>query len=197
MDEFWWINLSGMLFLLAITPGPNNLILLRAGAGLDGLSRRAAVLGIQSGSLFVLCLSWLGWHFLEGVHLLPAGALDWISRGMLVLLAVLLILGSRSKKGADTLPKTGVAFAGLMTFQLANPKSWLLAVSVIAFLPAAWKWTDILLLLIVFSVIPLFCQIVWLIAGKAVHVIFHDHHFLAGALHWGTAIILMSYAFWV
>lgn len=114
-----------LIFAAAITPGPNNVIVMNAGArgGLAGGCQ--AVAGVIVGSLLLLALS------TGGVAALIVGeprahqALSWLGAGWLIWTGGTMILraGVVADATGSTLPCTVL---GVAAFQLINPKAWLL-----------------------------------------------------------------------
>ena len=194
MADYWWLNMAGMLLFLAITPGPNNLILLRAGSGQGTLSRSQALWGIQLGSFLVLLLSWAGVNGLRSFHTEAEIWMDIASRLVLVLLAILLVKGSRPAGIKEEKPTAGLLFFGLLSFQLFNPKSWLLCLAVIAFLPEKTGFQGGVVLLLIFVGVTLFCQLSWLGLGRLLAGLFERHVFLEQGFLWTTALLLVIYA---
>lgn len=122
-----------LLFCLvaSITPGPNNLLLMRSGAAF-GIRRSAGhMLGIQIGCLGLLLLCYLG---IGAVLLaLPVAftLLHWACFAYLVWLAWAILRDGRAT-GAVT--AVGVAGRPLQwyestLFQLINPKAWMMAIT--------------------------------------------------------------------
>lgn len=114
----------------SVTPGPNNLLLMRSGAAF-GIRRSAAhILGIQAGCLCLLVLCHLG----IGAMLLALPAAFTVLRALcclyLLWLAVMIFRDGRT-------PARSTAAAGpagrpmrwyeASIFQLVNPKAWMMA----------------------------------------------------------------------
>jgi threonine/homoserine/homoserine lactone efflux protein len=156
-----YLGVIGVVTVAAITPGPNNLIVLRA-ASRDGIRGAVpAILGVVTGGLALLSVVLLATRAafaLDGqlrtaVALVGAGYLAWLGLG-------LIRHAGRSARGAPELPAPSMF--GLLAFQVVNPKCWMLVLTAIGAAPAgrtAWP------LAIVFTAIPTACLLAWAVAG--------------------------------
>jgi threonine/homoserine/homoserine lactone efflux protein len=124
--------LATFCLLASVTPGPNNLLLLRSGA-VFGLRRTAGhMAGIQLGCLGLLVLCHLG---IGAMLLALPGAftvLRWGCFAYLLWLAAAILLESRAPaRSAATGPAGAVArpmrWHEACAFQLINPKAWMMA----------------------------------------------------------------------
>lgn len=179
-------GLAGLLLLITLSPGPNNLVLLNVGTS-GGMSRAfAAVLGIQVGSLLVLALVWLG---VVGGALIAGLDRLMVYGGALLLIIMAFSIFMGGKNGSVKMP--AMAFWPLMLFQLANPKSWMLVFAALSVIP---KQNDALLegavFLTIFVLAPLCAQLIWLAAGAVIREKFDQsqrfdllfRYLMAGAL---------------
>lgn len=120
-----------LIFAAAITPGPNNVIVMNAGSRAGLVGGCQAVAGVIVGSLLLLALS------TGGVAALVVGeprahqALSWLGAGWLTWTGGTLILraGVVADTTGSTLPGTVL---GVAAFQLFNPKAWLLVLTATA-----------------------------------------------------------------
>jgi threonine/homoserine/homoserine lactone efflux protein len=150
----------GLLVATAITPGPNNVIVMEAGAR-GGSAAAAAILGVSAGTVVLLVLAWSG-----------VGAIVETAPGLKLALstvggAYLIWLGfgiastkSESSSRAGALPASVPAIA---VFQLLNPKAWILVITVTAALPGVGLVGITALILVVTST----CLAIWAGAGAA------------------------------
>ena len=153
------LTLCGLLCVAAITPGPNNLVVLRAvgHAGIRGAV--PAIISIVLGGLLLLGVMALGTGAVFAAH---PSLRRWIGAvGSLYLVW----LGMSLCAGGIAPPKTGTASCesplpartlGLIGFQFLNPKSWVMVLTVLAALPAN-ALHDYLPLAGLFELIPTFC----------------------------------------
>jgi threonine/homoserine/homoserine lactone efflux protein len=155
------LPVTGVLTAAAITPGPNNTIVMQAGA--RGLAHAAApIAGVVAGSLLLLAMVWAG----------LAGALaasPWASVALAVCGAIYLAwLGARMvvHAGAEAerhglLPSSLIGVAG---FQLLNPKAWVLVTTAAAAMSGE---SGIFLLAPLMVLITSACLLLWALAGAA------------------------------
>ncbi|MBO9661827.1 LysE family transporter [Dokdonella sp.] len=154
---------AGLLAVAAITPGPNNLIVMHAAAARvrDALP---AVAGIVGGGLLVLSLVVFGvgaafgaWPWLRAVAAaLGAGYLAWLG---------LRLAWRGSSAGATAALPRG--FFALCAFQLANPKTWVMMLTIVAAMPAQDAATTWLRLAPLAVAIPIPCLLLWAGFGRA------------------------------
>jgi threonine/homoserine/homoserine lactone efflux protein len=117
----------------SITPGPNNLLLMRSGA-LFGVRRSLwHLLGVQTGFIGLVVLAHLGAAAL--LLALPGvfGLLRWACFAYLLWLAWLILRDARaSTVTATRQPAAGrpMRFIEALLFQLINPKAWMMALTV-------------------------------------------------------------------
>jgi len=155
---------AGLLFVAAITPGPNNLVVLRAAghAGLRGAL--PAIVGIVCGGLLLLAVMVLG----AGTAF---AAYPPLRRWVGAIGALYLIWLGLSLCAAGVAPRQSVASAalpagtsGLIGFQFLNPKSWVLVLTVLTAMPLAGL-RDYLPLAGLFVLIPAACLLLWAVLG--------------------------------
>lgn len=161
------IALAGLLCVAAITPGPNNLVVLRA-AGHAGIRAAVpAITGIVLGGLLLLALVAAGAGMAFAAH--PSLKL-WIGAiGALYLawLGVSLCVGGmtpRQSRASSAEPALPAGTLGLIGFQFLNPKSWVMVLTVLTALPAT-TLRDYLPLAGLFVLIPTLCLLLWASLG--------------------------------
>ncbi len=159
------MSVAGFVTIAAVTPGPNNLIVLRAAsrAGVGGAL--PAIAGVVLGGLAVLAIALVAsdaaFAAEPRLRVAAGGAgclyLMWLG------LSLVRHAGRPSSGPARGLPAPSVA--GLVTFQLLNPKAWVMVMTAIGAMPTgAQPWWS---LGVVFTVIPASCLLLWAIAGVA------------------------------
>jgi threonine/homoserine/homoserine lactone efflux protein len=161
------IALAGLLCVAAITPGPNNLVILRA-AGHAGLrAALPALLGIVLGGLLLLTVTALG----AGTAFAAHPGLRWwigaIGSLYLVWLGVALLAGSLAPRRNGTAavePVLPAGTLGLLGFQFLNPKGWVMVLTALATLPTTGLH-DYLSLAGLFVLIPTLCLLLWASLG--------------------------------
>lgn len=154
------------LFLLiaAISPGPNNLVVMRVAARNGWAAALPAVTGVIAGGLVLLVLVTAGagrafaaWPWLRAM--IEIGGVLY-----LVWLGARLIAAAGRDAGSMTLP---AGLAGLFGFQFLNPKGWVMVLTVVAALPATGAADALLHLAPLFICIPAACLLLWAGMGSA------------------------------
>lgn len=162
MDQL--LAAAGLLGVAAITPGPNNLVVLRAAghAGLRGAM--PAIVGIVGGGLLLLAIMALG----AGTVFAAYPSLQrWVGTIGALYLAWLGFslcaagIAAKPPAAATTLPAGTLALVG---FQFLNPKSWVLVLTVLAAMPIASPG-DYLPLAGLFVLVPAACLLLWALLG--------------------------------
>lgn len=164
------LAMAGILIAGAVTPGPNNFVVLRQAARLGWRGALPPIIGVVAGSLTLLFIVSAGAEaaLSAAPRLGPAvtavGCLYLVWLGARLLAARPPAAGEPATESA-TLP---AGAWGLLVFQLVNPKAWLLVLTVTASaygslgpgraLPA---------LAVLFVVIPTACLALWAWAGVA------------------------------
>jgi threonine/homoserine/homoserine lactone efflux protein len=155
----------GLLCVAAITPGPNNLVVLRAAghAGLRGAL--PAIVGIVCGGLLLLAVMALGAGAMFATHPPLRRWAGMIGALYLVWLGVsLCVAGIALRRAAATSAALPAGILGLIGFQFLNPKSWVIVLSVLAAMPATGL-RDYLPLAGLFVLIPTLCLLLWAALG--------------------------------
>ena len=155
----------GLLCVAAITPGPNNLVVLRAAghAGLRGAL--PAMVGIVCGGLLLLAVTALGAGAVLAAH--PplrrwAGAIGAL---YLIWLGIsLCTAGVAPRHAAATSAALPAGTLGLIGFQFLNPKSWVIVLTMLAAVPATGL-RDYLPLAGLFVLVPALCLLLWAALG--------------------------------
>jgi threonine/homoserine/homoserine lactone efflux protein len=122
----------------SITPGPNNLLLMRSGARFGVRRSVPHLVGVQVGFLGLVLLSWLG----VGAVLLAAPAaftvLRWACFAYLLWLAAMILRETGVARGAAAQPANATQVARPMSwfeataFQLINAKAWMMGITVVS-----------------------------------------------------------------
>jgi threonine/homoserine/homoserine lactone efflux protein len=150
----------GVLFAAAITPGPNNVIVMQAGA--RGMAPAiGAVLGVVGGSMLLLIFTWFGFGlamwavpaFTLILHMLGGAYLAWMGFALMA--------RDHTSAPAGAVPSTTLSIAA---FQLLNPKAWLLVVAAVAVMPAEKSFAVLVLLMVA---VTSACSVLWALAGTA------------------------------
>lgn len=156
-----------LVAVAAITPGPNNLIVLGA-ASRGGIGRALpAIAGVVAGSLVLLGFGMTGLvaafeaqQMLRPVLTAAGGLyLGWLG-------AMMACHAGRPAhaKSQTSLPNT---FVGVGVFQLFNPKGWVLIMTAIAASARERTSSDPLALALVIIVVTTICLGAWALAGAS------------------------------
>lgn len=194
--------LAAFTFVMSITPGPNNLMLLTSGARF-GMRRTAAHLaGITLGFLAVVLIAYAGVGTLIAAY--PA-----LTRGLTIAcVAYLLWLGYqllRASWNDDQAESASGTIAGrphtclqATLFQLVNPKCWGAAVTAAGIVtrdalpPAA----SVLLLLGVTAVVNPPCTATWALFGASLRPLLHRRA-VRIAFSVSMALLILLTAWWM
>lgn len=159
------MSIAGLVTIAAVTPGPNNLIVLRAASRAGVRGALPAIAGVVLGGLAVLATALVASDAAFAAEPRLRFAVGGAGCLYLIWLGSSLVrhAGRPSSEPARGLPAASVA--GLFTFQFLNPKSWVMVLTAIGALPAgdAPRWS----LGVVFTAIPASCLLSWAIAGAA------------------------------
>lgn len=174
------LALAAFVFVVSITPGPNNLMLAASGVGF-GLRRTVPhMAGIWVGFLLLLVVCGLGVGALVMEHAGAALALKLAGTGYLLYLAWTL----RGSLNLDDAGARGrpMSFLGAALFQFANPKGWLAGVTMVsAFLPSLGNgWSALALLCLVACIVNVPCIWSWALLGATIRARLHDARWRRG-----------------
>lgn len=163
------IGVAGLVAVAAITPGPNNLVVMRAAAHLGFTGALPAIAGIVAGGLAMLLLVMAGAGVLFAAEprlypLITVGGgayLCWLG-ACLVKDSFADPDGHRATPGR-ALP---VGAVGMFGFQFLNPKSWVMVLIATSAVRGGTEASQIFLpLAALFTVIPALCLVLWCALG--------------------------------
>ena len=158
------IPIAGLVVVAAMTPGPNNLVVLRAAARSGMVAAIPAIAGIVTGGLALVGLVAAG----AGAALSAEPRLQTVMAlsGCLYLawLGLRLVVRAGPPAGPEAsagrpLPAGAVALFG---FQFLNPKAWMMVLTATA-APGVTFWQ----LAALFAIIPPVCLALWSAGGAA------------------------------
>lgn len=150
--------------VMAITPGPNNLLLLSSGL-IFGLRRTTGHLtGILAGVWLQICLTGLGLGLLFSRFPALQLALKMLGTLYMLWLAWRLWRAAAAQAKSSARP---IGFFAALGFQFVNPKAWLMATTVIAvFVPSGAVYAERLAITaLIFIVVALPCITLWAASG--------------------------------
>lgn len=163
------VGVAGLLFVAAITPGPNNLVVIRAAAHAGLRGALPAIGGVIAGGVVMLMLATTGAGVLFTTErhiyeLLLVGASTY-----LCWLGLILIIDSFDAPGQIQQSRGGPLPAGpvgLFAFQFLNPKSWAMVLTVtMETQRSSTGLSDFLPVMALFVVIPALCLTLWAMLG--------------------------------
>lgn len=156
------LAVAALLSVAAITPGPNNLVVLRAAAHGGFVRTLPAVISIVLGSIALLATvvagagaALIAWPAL-GAAISTAGAL------YLVWLGLRMIMTAHAEGLSSDLP---AGIFGLFLFQFLNPKGWVMVLSVVTAVREKNALDTFVRLAPLFACIPAICLLLWAALG--------------------------------
>lgn len=164
------IATAGVLIAGAVTPGPNNFVVLRQAARLGWPGAVPPIAGIVVGSLTLLVLVSTGSRVVLGAVPHLATAVAAVGALYLAGLGARLAAARPAAEGAHSIEpaRLPAGAGGLVLFQLVNPKAWLLVLTVTASAHGSLGPGRALpALAVLFVVIPTACLALWAWAGVA------------------------------
>lgn len=166
MESHSLLPVIGVLVAAAITPGPNNFMVMDASARGGLAAARRIVLGVVLGSLLLLALIAAGVG--QAMRAVPAIGIVLSAGGGVYLawLGVTLLLrrresGSTDARGGFAAP---ASMLGVAAFQLLNPKAWVLTTTAAA---AMSKDGRLVILAGLTVLVTSACLGIWALAGTA------------------------------
>ena len=163
------IGAAGLIAVAAITPGPNNLVVMRAASHCGFMGALPAIAGILAGGLAMLLLVMAGADVVfaaeprlyRGITVGGVMYLCWLGGSLLI--------GSFAKPGRHGATPTRAlpaGAAGLFGFQFLNPKSWVMVLTVTSAVRGGAEASQVFLpLAALFTVIPALCLALWCALG--------------------------------
>jgi threonine/homoserine/homoserine lactone efflux protein len=170
-------GLPGAIVLLlaaTVTPGPNNLLMLRIGLVHGLRAVLAPATGVVLGGVAMLLLSCAGLARAFAAHPWLRAATAICGAGCVMWLGVRLICGSGPAVRVPVRSATGSAhdLLRMFLFQFVNPNSWLLVLTITAAASAAS--VSLATLVALFIVIPYGCLALWAGGGSLAAGLLHD-----------------------
>ncbi|HUH89826.1 MAG TPA: LysE family translocator [Lysobacter sp.] len=162
------LGAAGLIAAAAITPGPNNLVVMRVAMHAGFIGALPAIAGILAGGLVMLLLVVAGAGVLFAAvprlhHVITVGG-----GAYLCWLGARLVMDSFAKSSAQgaaghALPSDAAALFG---FQFLNPKSWVMVLTVTSAVRAGTEASQVFLpLAVLFTLIPALCLALWSALG--------------------------------
>ncbi len=196
--------LAAFTFVMAITPGPNNFMLLSSGARFGMRRTTAHLLGVTSGFLGIVLIAYAGVGTLIETYPILKSALTVVCVLYLAWLGYQLLregfarqvtIDAGASEPLTSAPQTWLQGA---LFQLVNPKAWGAAVAAVGIvarnaLPPA---TSLLLLLGVTAAILPPCTVTWVLFGAGLRP-FLRVRWIRIAFNISMAALILVTAWWM
>jgi threonine/homoserine/homoserine lactone efflux protein len=160
--------LFGFAFVMSISPGPGNFLLLSSGANFGFIKSLPLVLGISIGFLSIVVLVGIGLGEILKQNPVIFNLLRIICGGYVIWLAAK-IASSRSL-GADSSDKMmkPIGFVQAALLQWLNPKAWAVAlIATVAYTTPDNYLINLILLVVLFALVNIPTISVWALSGAA------------------------------
>jgi len=124
------VTIVGLLVIAAVTPGPNNIVVMDLAARRGVTAALPAIGGVVAGGTAALLLAHFGLGAVLATHPRVAGYATALGAAYLGWLGARLFLRApRPDETSNSLIPHG-SFGALAAFQLCNPKCWVLVIAV-------------------------------------------------------------------
>ena len=168
------LNLTALAlfaFVSSITPGPNNLLVMRSGARFGLAPTGPHVLGIEAGLAGLVVLAHLGVGAL--LLALPAAfdVLRWACFAYLLWLAWRVLGDDGASAQLSDARARPMSVPAAALFQLVNPKAWMMAITGISAFSTGGALTagGLGTVIVIFIAIGTPCVLCWALWGAAIH----------------------------
>lgn len=160
------VGVASLIAVAAITPGPNNLIIMQEAAQRSLAPAVSAIVGVIVGSVVLLAIVWLSAGALFEAAPRARPILTFAGAAYLIWLG--LSSAWRAGNGRSGRFASPSGWMGLAVFQLANPKAWILVLTATAAMSAIYgSWTGLFILAVVLVAITTASLAIWAVAGSA------------------------------
>ncbi len=201
MDTVLLSSLLGFAFVAAVTPGPNNLMIMTSGAAFGWRKSLGHLWGIAIGFGFMNAAVTLGLGhvveqlpgFLTAIKVAGAAWLLWLAFRFLSFKPPSTDNPDANARGRP------LRFHEAALFQWVNPKGWTLALAVasgyVGLMPSHWLRAGVVA--VIFLVMTLVCTTLWMLAGEALHRLLNSpvmgrvFSYLMAGLIAATAIVIL------
>ena len=148
-----------------LTPGPNNILLAYSGANFGFRKTLPHIVGIRIGMTCMHLAMLLGLGKLFEQYPMLHQVLSVFAASYIIYLAIKIARGKPNSSNSSASPMT---FRQAALFQLVNPKSWAMLLTLVTALtlPNEQYWPSALLGVIVFNLATLPCSFFWVGVGR-------------------------------
>ena len=169
------IALVGFAFVMSISPGPGNFILLASGANFGFRRSVPIVLGISIGFLSMLLAVGLGVGPVLQEHQSVYTALKLLCAAYVVWLALKIARAAPMADAGTDKPERPISFLQASLFQLVNPKAWAVALIVtVSYTSPANYLPSLILMIVVFAIVTVPSISVWALFGVGLRRLLRD-----------------------
>ena len=163
-----------LLFAATVTPGPNNLLMLRIGLENGRHAALAPATGVVLGGVAMLLLTCAGLARAFAAHPWLRVATAICGAGWVMWLGVRLMCSSGAVTGARLRSGGGGArdLLRMFLFQFVNPKSWILVLTITA--AAGDTAVSLATLIVLFILVPYGCLALWAGGGSLAGSLLRD-----------------------
>lgn len=169
------VALVGFAFVMSISPGPSNLILLASGVNFGFVRSLPIVLGVSAGFLSMVLVIGLGLGPVLHEYPLVYAGLKLICAAYVFWLAVKIARSAPSGGPSADKPERPISFAQAALLQLVNPKAWAVALIVtVSYTTPVNYLASLLAMIAVFAVVNLPSISMWALFGVGLRQILND-----------------------
>jgi threonine/homoserine/homoserine lactone efflux protein len=170
MDASLFLSMLGFLWVAAITPGPNNMLLTTSGANFGFMRSLLLMIGIMLGMQSILLLVAFGVGSLILVYPALHLVLKILGSLYLLWLAWKVATAAYEKLETDVAPPKPIRLYQGWLLQFLNPKAWLMALGAVASfsLAGAQYNSSILAISLGIFVVNIIAGVIWLGFGTVI-----------------------------
>jgi threonine/homoserine/homoserine lactone efflux protein len=188
MDPNLLIGLISFAFVTSVTPGPNNLMLLAAGANFGYRRTVPHMLGINLGFVSLVLAAGLGLAAL--LIALPAAKTALKIAACLYMLWLAWKIAHAAAPGTGQVPGQPMTLLQAAAFQWVNPKAWAMALGAVVAYAGDGGPMAIAAVALVFCLVNLPSISLWVLAGEAMRRLLTNPNRLA-VFNWTMAALLV------
>ncbi len=182
--------LSLFAFASAITPGPNNSMLMASGANFGLRASLPHIWGVTAGYVGLIALCGLGLAGVFAAFPVLREALKWGGAAYLIYLAWK--IATAKGIGAKAAGARPMSFLGAAAFQFINPKGWVIALATVStYVPARAFLANLGVALTICGLICVVAVFVWTAFGVGIRR-FLSRPALLRAFNVGMALLLVA-----